>query len=224
MRSRGGPQCSGGALVLGRRSVLVFAILLWSGGVGVGLWGLWTYAATAGTPAAAPQRWPADSTIARSPGQPALVVFAHPQCPCSRATIGELARLMTHAQGGVTASVLFLKPPGVDDAWVKSDLWRSAAVIPGVEVREDQGGLEAWRFGAATSGQTLLYDERGRLVFHGGITAGRGHFGDNAGRIGLVRYLTEDVAPSGKTPVFGCALHDPEAVCAKEGSHVCPKR
>ena len=37
------------------------------------------------------------------------------------------------------------------------------------------------RFGAETSGQTLLYDRDGRLLFSGGTTGSRGHDGDNAG-------------------------------------------
>ena len=51
----------------------------------------------------------------------------------------------------------------------------------------DDDGAEARRFGAETSGQTLLYDARGALAFSGGITGARGHAGDNAGRASLRR-------------------------------------
>ena len=42
---------------------------------------------------------------------------------------------------------------------------------------------------AITSGQTLLYDTKGHLVFSGGITGGRGHEGDNTGRESIEKYL-----------------------------------
>ena len=58
----------------------------------------------------------------------------------------------------------------------------SAAEIPGVEVVSDEDDAQSAAFGAAVSGQTLLYDREGRLIFSGGITAARGHAGDNAGR------------------------------------------
>ena len=40
---------------------------------------------------------------------------------------------------------------------------RSAAAIPGVKVLSDVHGVEATRFGAETSGHTLLFDRDGRL-------------------------------------------------------------
>ncbi len=40
--------------------------------------------------------------------------------------------------------------------------------------------------GSSTSGQVLLYDPSGRLAFSGGITAARGHVGDNAGSDAIV--------------------------------------
>ena len=51
-------------------------------------------------------------------------MLTHPHCPCSRASIGELARLMAQAQGRVTAYVLFIKPAGSPEDWENSDLWQ----------------------------------------------------------------------------------------------------
>jgi CheY-like chemotaxis protein len=56
------------------------------------------------------------------------------------------------------------------------------------------------------SGQTLLYDEDGRLGFSGGVTGARAHPGDNAGRQSLVALLNREVAGRRGTNVFGCAL------------------
>ena len=54
--------------------------------------------------------------------------------------------------------------------------------LPDVTVVRDDMAGEARRFGAVTSGQTLLFDTQGNLLFSGGITAARAQAGDNAGR------------------------------------------
>jgi hypothetical protein len=57
-----------------------------------------------------------------------------------------------------------------------------------------------------TSGQTVLYDNEGALLFSGGITGARGHAGDNAGRTSLVELLNRGAAGRSRTSVFGCPL------------------
>jgi hypothetical protein len=189
------------------RLILTAAGALWLSMIGAGLGLLWNYEGTPGVAAAAtPGRWPAASRIKPDAQRATLVMLAHPHCPCTRASIGELARLMTQAQGRVTAYVLFVKPPLFSDGWEQTDLWASAAAIPGVTVVRDDDGAEAVRFHAATSGQTVLYDAAGNLLFSGGITSARGHAGDNAGRTAIVSLLTSDEAEERGTPVFGCPL------------------
>jgi hypothetical protein len=119
---------------------------------------------------------------------------------------------MTQAQGRVTAYVLFLKPEGSTDDWEKTDLWQNAASIPGVNAVVDDG-VEARRFQAETSGQIVLYDADGRLLFSGGITGSRGHSGDNAGRSAIVSLLNTGEAERAETPVFGCRLLGAHAEC-----------
>jgi hypothetical protein len=102
---------------------------------------------------------------------------------------------------------LMLDPFGQrNDRWVQSDLWVTASSIPGVHVLRDVDGADARRFGAWTSGQTLLYDAQGRLRFSGGITDARGHEGDNAGRASLESILFHGETPAARTSVFGCGL------------------
>jgi hypothetical protein len=120
---------------------------------------------------------------------------------------------MAQSQGRVTAYVLFLKPAGFSEDWEKTDLWQSAANIPGVTAVIDDGGAEARRFHAATSGQTILYDAEGRLLFSGGITGSRGHSGDNAGRSAIVSLVNAGAADRAETFVFGCPLFDPNSEC-----------
>ena len=133
-------------------------------------------------------------------------MLVHPHCPCSRASVGELALLLAKAQGLSTTHVLFHQPAGVPADWHRTDLWSTASTIPGVTVSVDHDGIEARRFGIATSGHTLLYDGDGRLRFTGGITASRGHSGDNAGRTSVVALLLRQPAQRRSTSVFGCSL------------------
>ena len=150
--------------------------------------------------------WPEGSRIQRDPIRPTLILFMHPRCPCSRATIGELAVLASRCQGLFTAQVWFLKPTNVAENWTQTDLWRKASEIPGVSVHVDETGVEAHRFQALTSGHSMLYDKDGHLLFQGGITLARGHSGDNPGRSTLESVLERGGARDYSTPVFGCPL------------------
>src|SRR2546430_14419966 len=101
-------------------------------------------------------------------------MFAHPWCPCSRASVGELAQIMSKADGRLDALVLFHQPSADDEDLAATSLWQSASAIRGVTVKVDRDGEEAQRFGAATSGHIVLYDANGLLRFSGGITNARG--------------------------------------------------
>lgn len=193
---------------LGRSGwVLVAAGVVWIFALTVGLRAMLNYEdgpAEAGEP---PGEWPQDSKISRPPGMPMVVVFAHPRCPCTDATIGELSMLMTRLRGRVAAAVFFVRPTSFPEGWEKTELWRSAEAIPGVKVFSDPGGVQARRFGAQASGQTILYDASGHIRFSGGITASRGHSGDNAGRSAIVSLVTTGTGVA-RTSVFGCSLHE----------------
>jgi hypothetical protein len=164
------------------------------------------YANSPGTVGSPPVNWPASSSVPHATKHPTLVMFIHPRCPCSRASIGELAELMAHCQGQVNAHVFFLKPAGMPEDWAQTDTWREAAAIPGVTVHQDDSGWEAKLFNVETSGDLVLYDAKGQLTFHGGITAARGHFGDNSGESTVQALLLNQPAQINHTPVFGCSL------------------
>ncbi|HKY21248.1 MAG TPA: hypothetical protein VJM31_08520 [Vicinamibacterales bacterium] len=179
---------------------------VWLAVAAAGLAVLWAYDNAPGESATAPTRWPAATALARSHNGATLVLLAHPQCSCTRASLAELAETLARATVQPKTYVLFLKPDGFSDDWAKSDLWRTAAAIPGVTVVRDDDGVEARRFGVSTSGQTLLYDEAGTLRFSGGITGARAHQGDNDGRRAIVDLLNRGTAQRATTNVFGCAL------------------
>jgi hypothetical protein len=195
------------------RSILLISTVSWLSLAIVGLWFLWAYETTPGIAAASPRQWPSDSRIQLSQDHTTLVMLAHPHCPCTRASIGELASIMAHSQGRLRAYVLFVRPEGFSDGWEVTDLWRSASDIPGVKTILDGDGREARRFHAATSGQTVLYDPQGRLLFSGGITGSRGHFGDNAGQSAVVAIVNAEVPDRTETSVFGCPLFNPQSEC-----------
>jgi hypothetical protein len=195
---------------LNRRAVAWIAGgAIWLAVVSAGLAVLMEYDTKPGAGATAPAEWPAESAVPRSPDGPTLVMLAHPRCDCTRASIGELAELLARARTRPRTYVVFIKPGGVSKDWEQTSLWQSAARIPGVTVLRDDDGVEAVRFGVETSGQTLLYDARGRLIFSGGATGARGKPGANVGRSALIALLNGDEPPRNTTPVFGCPLFGP---------------
>jgi hypothetical protein len=153
-----------------------------------------------------PAEWPRGTSIRRAAEGATLVMMVHPQCGCTPASLEELARLMARNGGRVEAHVVFLLPEGYAEGWARTGLWKSAREIPGVDTSIDAGGREIARFGAWTSGQTLLYDAAGALRFSGGITEARGHAGDNPGLDALERALRPGIGPALRSAVFGCSL------------------
>jgi hypothetical protein len=202
-------QRSTGIRLSGR---LVFAfVAVWGLLVVSGLFELWNYGAISGDSEAPPAMWPAHSQIARNSG-PTLLLFAHPLCPCTRASLAELARLVAACHDRVDTHVLLIAPREMEAAWRDSDLYSEALAIPGVTVQADVNRREARLFQARTSGICLLYGSDGKLLFHGGITPSRGHEGDNYGRRSIVSLLLGDKAEFNATPVFGCPLFENEIV------------
>lgn len=187
-------------------SIVIIAAFIWLAAVLSGTWAMMVYANRPGAAGDAPANWPAGSRLPRPAGRPTLVIFLHPHCACSRASIGELALVMARGVGRVDARAVFIEPAEVAAGWAEGELWRAAAAIPGVVVERDAGGREAKLFRTATSGDTLLYRADGQLAFHGGITLARGHAGANPGRRVLEGLLSGAEAPLAAIPVFGCGL------------------
>jgi hypothetical protein len=195
------------------RSVALLAA--WVVVVVLGILYLGAYAAHPGDEGTPTVRWLAGSRIQRDDRRPTLLIFLHPGCPCSRASLGELAYIMDRCRDRVSVQAILLGTPFLD-RWGRSEIERDLAGLPDVHVYPDRGGAEARRFSVATSGHVLLYDPRGRLVFSGGITAARGHAGDNCGRAAVLdRILSEEGGRAG-SPVFGCPLTTPRSTANAE--------
>ena len=195
-----------------RKVAWICAFAAWMTATGAALGALTDYASQPGSSARAPTSWPSASRLVRTPGRVTLVMIAHTKCACTRASLHELERVMTDAGARLEAIVVFVGPNEGSGAAGLLDLRATARAIPNVRVIEDP--TEARVFGAATSGQVLLYANDGALVFRGGLTAARGHEGDSAGGDIVRRYVSSSASssspsnPTRASAVFGCALFD----------------
>lgn len=166
------------------------------------------YSGTPGEDGTPTEHWPTDSSLPHASDQYTLIMFLHPLCPCSQASVGELARLLTSVQHRTRTLVVFTRPEGLDEYIHDDALWKRATALENVTVMEDASGAEAARFGAMTSGHTLLFDAAGHRVFTGGITPSRGHQGDNKGSTAIATLVknSTNTTTAAHTPVFGCSL------------------
>jgi hypothetical protein len=189
-----------------RNLLLWIGVAVWLITVGAGISVVWAYDNTPGVAGHSPARWPSNTRLTRATDRATVVLLAHPQCSCTRATLQELGEVLAHAEHPPRTYVVFLKPSGFANGWEMTELWNTASRLPGVTAIRDDDGREATHFGAATSGQTLLYDAQGTLLFSGGITGARGEAGDNAGEDALIALLNRKPAERTATSVFGCPL------------------
>jgi hypothetical protein len=187
----------------------------WAVVVASGILFLEAYAARPGAQGALAEDWPVASPVARDHRRPTLLIFLHPHCPCSQASLAELAAILDRCRDRVAIHAILLSTP-VLDRWSASENERGLAALPGVHVDRDPGGQAVRRFGVATSGHVLLYDRRGRLIFSGGITAARGHVGDNLGKAAVLDAILHEVIGHKTSPVFGCPLMTPGSNASAE--------
>jgi hypothetical protein len=180
----------------------------WAIVVASGILYLQAHAARPGETGAPSPRWPVGSPIAIDGRRPALLIFLHPHCPCSRASLAELEKILRRCHERVSAHAILLATPLLD-RWGRSAVVDQLPSLPGVRVWQDRGGALARRFGVATSGHVLVYDAGGLLIFSGGITAARGHAGDNLGEVAVIARIGGSQQCSSASPVFGCPLTTP---------------
>jgi hypothetical protein len=168
-------------------------------------------------------QWPADCELERPNGSPKFVVFLHPKCPCSRASLFELRRILADATANNLPApdvlVVATVPLEADADWLATHTMTQAAEINRGRIFVDRGGSVAARFGATTSGLTMYFDASGSCRYAGGITVSRGHEGHSAGGDRLAELLRgEPIAANalGEMPVFGCRLCLPTSMDARE--------
>lgn len=164
------------------------------------------YSNTPGPAYAAPESWPGLAGVELAEKQPTVLMFAHPRCPCTVASLHELERLVAQVGGRISGAVFFYRPLEARADWEKTELWRQASAIPGFRAVVDVDGETARAFGAATSGHIVVYDSSGRLVYSGGLTAARAHEGDNRGRDAVRAFANDGLILEARMPVYGCPI------------------
>lgn len=186
------------------RSTLIAAVGVasWLLALGAGFALVHAEMATPGEAHAAPATWPSEAILTLETSAPTLLVFAHPKCPCTRATLRQLASLAPDLRPPVT---LVLSGPALradDDqplATMARELLEAIVVV-------DASGAEAARFGAHTSGHVVAYSPSGQLLFSGGVTPGRGHEGPTDALTALNRALGDAAPAPDASLVFGCPI------------------
>lgn len=181
-------------------------VIGWLGLVMTGFTALGWYKAQPGAVGTIHRKWPTSIIITPDAFKYSLVIFAHPKCQCSDATLEELVNVLNESPDRLHVSVYFYRPQGSPADWNKGALWKKAEKITGVNLYDDEGGSMARHFGARTSGQTYLYDTNGDLMFAGGITGSRGHIGNNKGRQAIAIAVSTGRPASDFTNAFGCGL------------------
>jgi len=185
------------------------ALIVWLAFIIASLVALSGYERTPGLTGKTPCLWPNNSALAHVKSDFTMVMFVHPQCPCTHASLEELNVIMNSRQAGhAMVYVAFVSPSGADAQWTQTYSWYRASQIPGVTRYLDYDGKEAHRFGAKTSGDLFLYGSNGHLEFAGGITPARGEEGDNTGRQAVLGLLAGETIRWRDHAVFGCALFD----------------
>jgi hypothetical protein len=193
-----------------QRALAVTALVLAFGMAAAGMSVKLAFDNTPGVAANAPEHWPEASSLRRSKDgrsakTPVLLVFAHPLCSCTPATLNELAKVL--AKSPVLPLVhVVIAPPPVAYMAEALRLWKRAAALPNTTVSWDWNGKEAAYFGAQTSGTVYLFDAGGNRLFQGGITASRGHEGANSREDALAASLGSLRRAEGPVEVFGCSL------------------
>jgi hypothetical protein len=178
--------------------------------IGSGLYLLGAYDSRPGSTGTPLVRWPEESPIRLDPVRPTLLIFLHPRCPCSRASIDELVSFAASHGDRFSANVILYRPKLASEDWDRAEAAvADDATIPGFRCWNDPGGQAGRRFGVETSGHVLLYDPSGNLLFCGGITPSRGHRGENLGLDALVTLVEGRKAGHSRSPIFGCPILDP---------------
>jgi hypothetical protein len=196
-----------------RRTFLGTLVVLWLAALFTGGRLLLGYQALPGPANSTTAAWPADSRLRRDTERYSVLLFVHPRCPCTQASIDELAWLLARSGERVDTWAVFVVPEGAPTDWQKGRSWEAAGAVPGLQKWTDLGGTEAQRFGVVTSGHVAVFAPDGRVVFSGGITGARGHRGENPGRNAAHDALLGRHV-EGNWPVFGCPLfrQDSESV------------
>jgi hypothetical protein len=137
-----------------------------------------------------------------------MLMMIHPNCPCTNASLEELAKLLASHPDLATVELLIVKPHGAPSEWGQARLSEIARSLPQAQVRIDADGALANQLGATTSGHTVVFAPNGEMLFSGGITRARGHEGDSSGSRQVSALLDGKRGDPSHAAVYGCPLLD----------------
>lgn len=192
------------------KPVFLLVFLGWLGLIAIGYTWLFRYSFVAGEASTAPGSVPHSLASSNSSSRWQVFLALHPRCPCSTATVRELAKILTRATDVSVVTVLMYKPSNEPDSWLEGRLLDECRRM-NCRVRSDPEGSYARVLGAVTSGDVVVYDASGKLRYHGGITGSRGHEGDNLGQQSVIDLLRGRNASRTSMPVFGCPIQKKDA-------------
>lgn len=189
-------------------------LIAWLVSVVVAFLQLADYACRPGQAAEPRSAWPSETKLNFIDDHWNVLVFMHPKCPCSRASMTELQRVIEQLEDSngqnIVTQFVFFHPEAESQAdsedWNDSELIRASSKLTDLAPWFDRGAVESRRFGATTSGHVMAYSPSGELGFSGGVTVRRSHEGDNAAAQALAEILDGSVNIEPTYPVFGCPI------------------
>lgn len=185
----------------------LIVMTIWVAVVATGFVLLEWHSGTAGVAPPPAELKPASLKPAQAEG-PQLIMFAHPRCACTRASLRQLERLLARTAELTDVRIVFLQSPTNDADWQDAPLVQQARNLSNVEVDWAAENELSASYGRLTSGHVLFYGPQGDLLFSGGLTNARGHEGPSAGTDAILAHLRGEAAEN-RAPVFGCSLSTP---------------
>jgi len=201
---------------MSRRRLIVVAV--WFVALAALFGQLVAYSAEPGSKGRPPVQWDDALPLERDPEHWTVLIFAHPRCPCTRATLAEFARLHGVYHDRISATLVLYHPVDQPADWTDGALRRAAERIDGLRLVMDPGGKITERFGVQTSGHVLAYAPDGGLGYCGGLTTSRGHEGVSHGVVQLRKCFDKGSSqPLARYPVFGCPILEQERAPCDDG-------
>ncbi len=188
------------------RKSLATAVFIWLASVSYGLGFLYNYSLKPANMQQVLKNWPEESKIKFAKNQANLVLFLHPHCQCSEASLAELQKIQAQFHKKFKTHLVFILPEGTEQDWIHTKLWKKSQNLANTELIIDKSLQEAKVFASTSSGQVYLFNKERELIFLGGITSARGHQGDSIGNSAIKAYFRSGNMSVEKAPSFGCSL------------------
>jgi hypothetical protein len=178
--------------------------------VALGWYQLFNFSTTPGAQLAAPAHWPREiPSPSVNSHAPLLLVFVHPRCSCTPATLQQLDQILSSTHTTVQVVLVVYRSKAISQETSSATSEPAKYLHVPAQIVPDTNGLLARRFGAATSGEIVLYAAGGNLLFQGGLTPMRAQPGDSAGASALRNALATGATQAKVATVFGCPIFFP---------------